>query len=170
MSDLPELLERYRRGAEILAMSLTGAAGPELDFQTEPGKWSVRQIVCHLSDAEMVTGTRLRRIIAEDDPTLEAFNQDAWAHKLDYAKRKPSQALETFRRLRGENHDLLKDLAEETFARTGTHSERGTVSLLDLVKGGAEHAENHIRQMREVRAIYKEQRAIAKAAAAESAS
>src|ERR1035441_10527680 len=110
MSEVPELLERLRRGAELVAVSITGAAGSELDYVPEPGKWSIRQIVAHLADAEMVAGMRLRRIIAEDNPRIEAYDQNAWATNLDYTRRKTSPALETFRRIRGENYELLKDL------------------------------------------------------------
>src|SRR5580692_10955536 len=100
MSDISELLERYRRGPEVLAMVLTGVFGEEEDFTAAPGKWSIRQIVAHLADAELVGAHRFRQVIAEDGPTLIAFDQDAWTQKLDYAHRKPKQSLETFRRLR----------------------------------------------------------------------
>jgi len=93
MSDISELLERFRRGAELVAVSITGAAGSEVDFVPQPGQWSIRQIVAHLSDSEIVGTMRMRRVIAEDDPKLEAFDQDAWTKNLDYARRKPSQAL-----------------------------------------------------------------------------
>ena len=65
-----------------------------------PGKWSIRQIVAHLADSEMVGAHRFRQMIAEDNPTLIAFDQDAWARNLDYARRKPKQSLESFRRMR----------------------------------------------------------------------
>jgi hypothetical protein len=155
MSEVPELLERFRRGAELVAVSITGAAGSEVDFVPQPGKWSIRQIVAHLADAEIVGTMRLRRIIAEDDPKLEAFDQDAWTQNLDYARRKPSQALETFRRIRGENYELLKDLPEAAFARVGIHSERGPLTLKQLLQGYAEHAENHAAQLRARRAEFK---------------
>ena len=77
---------------------------------------------------------RLRQVIAEDNPLIVAFDQDAWADRLDYSKRKLSPALETFRRTRSENYELLKDLPEETYARTGQHTKRGTVTLLDLLR------------------------------------
>ena len=70
MSEIPELLERFRRGAELVAVSITGAAGQELDFVPEPGKWSIRTIVSHLCDSEIVGTMRLRRVIAEDNPKL----------------------------------------------------------------------------------------------------
>src|SRR5277367_5020032 len=107
MSERIDLLERFRRGAELLAIATTGAAGPELDFKPG-GKWSVRQIVCHLADAEAVGVMRFRQLIAEDNPSLTAWDQDAWAARLDSDKRKISQALEIFRILRASNYDLLK--------------------------------------------------------------
>jgi hypothetical protein len=155
MSEIPELLERFRRGAELVAVSITGAAGSELDFAPEPGKWSIRQIVAHLADAEIVGTMRLRRVIAENDPKLEAFDQDAWTQNLDYARRKTSQALETFRRIRGENYELLRELPESAFDRAGIHSERGRLTLKQLLQGYAEHAESHAAQMRARRAEFK---------------
>jgi hypothetical protein len=162
MSEVPELLERLRRGAELVAVSITGAAGSELDYVPEPGKWSIRQIVAHLADAEMVAGMRLRRIIAEDNPRIEAYDQNAWATNLDYTRRKTSPALETFRRIRGENYELLKDLPAPVFEREGLHSERGPMSLRLLLQIIAEHAENHASQIRTRRAEFKAQKAATK--------
>jgi len=144
-----------------VAVSMTGAAGPELDYVPGPGKWSIRQIVAHLADSEMVAGMRLRRIIAEERPRLEAYDQNAWASNLDYTRRKTSQALETFRRIRGENHELLKDLPPQAFEREGIHSERGPMTLKLLLQLIAEHAENHAAQLRTRRAEYKAHRAAA---------
>ena len=86
---------------------------------------------------------------------MEAWDQDAFAVKLDYARRKPSQSLETFRRLRQENYELLRGLSPETFARTGNHAERGSISLLELVKLVAAHPESHAQQIRRVRDAFK---------------
>lgn len=162
MSEVPELLERLRRGAELVAVSITGAAGSELDYAPEPGKWSIRQIVAHLADSEMVAGMRLRRIIAEDDPKIEAYDEKAWAANLDYTRRKTSPALETFRRTRAENYELLKDLPMPVFDREGLHSERGPMSLKFLLQLIAEHAENHAAQIRTRRAEFKAQKAATK--------
>jgi hypothetical protein len=156
MSEISELLERFRRGPELVAAMLTGAAGPELDFVPAPGKWSVRQIVAHLSDAETVGSDRFRRVIAEENPTLMWFDQDAWASRLNYARRKTSESLETFRRLRLENHELLREVPEEAFARAGMHSRNGRMTLRDLLEGYSGHAESHARQIKEVREKYRE--------------
>ena len=155
MSELADLLERFRRGPELLAVATTGAAGTELDFKPE-GKWSVRQIVCHLADSEATGTMRFRQLVAEEHPVMSGWDQDAWASKLDYEKRKISQALELFRVLRAANYELLKDLPGETYHRTGTHTTIGELSLLQLLRMEAEHVENHVRQLQSARAAYKE--------------
>jgi hypothetical protein len=159
MSEIPALLERYRRGAELLAVVLTGVFGEEEDFASAPGKWSVRQIVAHLADAELVGAHRMRQVIAEDNPTLMAYNQDAWTANLDYARRKPKQSLETFRRLRAENYDLLKGLSEAAFDRAGNHTENGRMTLRQLLEGYVGHSESHARQLQEIRELYKKHKA-----------
>ena len=159
MSDIPALLERFRRGPEVLAVVLTGVFGEEEDFTVAPGKWSIRQIIAHLADTEIVFAHRIRQMAAEDNPTLVAFDQEAWARNLDYARRKPKQSLETFRRVRTENHDLLNGLPEATYARSGNHTERGAVTLLQIVEGAASHTESHARQMQAIRDAYKQAKA-----------
>ena len=152
-------MERFRRGPELLAVVLTGVFGDEEDFITAPGKWSIRQIVAHLADCELVYGHRMRQVVAEENPTLIAFDQDAWAKNLDYARRKPKQSLETFRRLRAENYELVKELPEAAFARGGNHTERGSTTLASLMETCAQHVESHARQAQGIRDAYKEAKA-----------
>lgn len=163
MSELQDLLERYRRGAELLAVATTGAAGPVLDYK-ESGKWSVRQIVCHLADTEACVAMRVRQVIAEENPMLPGFDGEAWARSLDYDKRKITPMLEVFRVLRASNYELLNSLPEETYARVGNHTERGKMTLLDLLRTYAGHVESHVGQIQRTRAAYKEHKAQQKAA------
>src|SRR5579862_553616 len=134
---LTEDLECFRRGAEVLATVLTGAAGEELDFAPAPGKWTIRQIMAHLADAELVGAHRMRLVIAEENPALTSFDEKAWAQNLDYARRKPTQSLDTFRRLRAENYDLLKALPESAFERSGIHTSNGPMTLRNILIGFA---------------------------------
>jgi hypothetical protein len=160
MIELAQWLERFRRGPELLAAVMTGVAGSELlDFVPEPGKWSIRQIVCHLTDAEIVGAVRFRTVIAEDHPTLMAFDQDAWTRNLNYEQRKMTPVLETFRRIRTVNYELLKELPAGAFERKATHSEQGEITLGELLQGYAEHAENHARQVQQLRQAFKESKA-----------
>jgi hypothetical protein len=158
MSELSDTLEKYRRGPELIATAMTGAAGAELDYVPAAGQWSIRQILCHVADAEIVAAARFRRIVAENRPAIVAYDQDAWAANLDYASRKIAEAMETFRHIRAWNYDLLHSLPEAAFERTGIHQERGELTLLALLGIYARHAEKHAEQIRRVRAAYKESR------------
>lgn len=155
MSNLAETLERFRRGPELLAVVLTGVYGEEPDFAPGPGKWSIRQIIAHLADAELVAAHRFRQVVAEENPTLIAFDQNAWSANLDYARRTPKQSLESFRRVRAENYELLKALPEAAFERKGIHSERGPLTLMQMLEVFADHAQSHARQMQTIREEYK---------------
>src|SRR5277367_4057117 len=106
---LSELLERFRRAPEVIAMMLTGVFGDETDFVAVPGKWSIRQIVRHLADSEMVGAYRFRSVLAEENPAIPVYDEAAWASGLNYAVSKPTQSLDFFRRLRADNYELLKD-------------------------------------------------------------
>jgi hypothetical protein len=158
MEPLSDLLERFRRGPDLVAAVITGAAGAELDFVPSPEKWSIRQILAHLADSEIVCSDRFRRVIAENHPALVAYDQDAWTARLGYRRRKTKDSLDLFRRLRAENYELMKDLPEEAFARTGNHTERGTVSLQDLIVYDTEHHEKHAQQLQELRRLYRQSR------------
>ena len=155
MPDIPALLERFRRGPEVLAAVLTGVSLVEEDFVTAPGKWSIRQIVAHVADAELVGAHRLRQVIAEDNPALIAYDQDAWTKNLDYARRRPQQSLDTFQRIRAENYELLKTVPAAGWDRTGNHTENGPMTLLRLVEGYAGHAESHAKQLQGIREAFK---------------
>jgi hypothetical protein len=148
MSELTDLLERFRRGAELLAMATTGAAGPVLDFQAQGHPWTVRQIVCHLADAEAVAGVYFRQLLCG----LPAGGIDpaAWVGKLDSSYRKLSAALETFRRLRADNYELLRSVPEARLS---------DAALASQIEWFATHVEEQVRQIQAVRAAYKEFRA-----------
>jgi hypothetical protein len=154
MSDIAALLERFRHGPEVLATVLAGVSGVEEDFVTAPGKWSIRQIAAHLADAEMVGAHRMRQVIAEDNPTLIAYDQDAWTKNLDYARRQTQQSIETFRRIRAENYELLKEVPPAAWERTGNHTENGPMTLRRLLEGYTDHAESHAHQLQQIRQAF----------------
>jgi hypothetical protein len=155
MSEFADLLERFRRGPEVVAVAMTGAYGEELDWKPALERWSLREIAAHLADSELAGAYRLRTVAADENPQTPAYDQVAWARTFGYARRKPSQSLDTFRRTRAENFELLRELPESAFERSSTHPEHGRVTLVDWLRIYAEHAEGHAQQMQSVREEYK---------------
>ncbi len=146
-----EILERFRSGHGKLERSIDGLGEYELEFRQAPGKWNIREIAIHLCDSEIVAAHRIRRVLAEEDAILTSYDQDKWASRLNYGKRNLGQAIELFRLLRKSSSELFQEIDENEWQRTGVHDEHGHMSLLDLVKLYAEHCENHVSQIRQIR-------------------
>ena len=92
-----------------------------------PGKWSARDILCHLADCEIVFAFRLRQALAEDHHVMQPFDQNNWAHT--YAARDANAALTTFEAIRNWNLAFVKSLTPEQRARPVTHPERGIMTM-----------------------------------------
>jgi hypothetical protein len=156
MSKHTQALETFRRGPAVLEEALLGAREDEITFVPAPGKWSLRQLVRHVADTEIVVGMRLRQIIAEDQPTLIPFNQEAWAARLGYENADVFDSLSRFRSLRDDTARVLDALPEGEFDRVGVHPERGAKSLLEWVTLFGRHVETHAAQIRGIREAWQQ--------------
>ena len=116
-----------------------------------PGKWSIRDVVQHLADSELVGGFRLRLVLAQDRPQLTGYDQDLWADRLGYHNVNLHDALEQFTVLRRANLRLWERVGPAELMRAGLHSERGEESLEHLRKLYAAHDLLHLRQLERIR-------------------
>ena len=145
------LIEKYKDGYRVVSQALQGISEQELDARPAPGKWSAREIVHHLADSEMTSAVRLRRLIAEDRPMFQGYDQDEYARRLYYGR--PIQAsLEAFRAARETTAQILERMTEAEWASEGTHSESGRYSVERWLEIYANHAHNHADQIRRARA------------------
>jgi hypothetical protein len=125
---------------------LVSAMAPEAaDRSPAPGKWSVREILCHLADCEIAFAFRIRQTLAEDRHVMQPFDQNAWA--ANYRAYSTQAALAMFAALRGWNVALVKTLDDDALARPVNHPERGDMMLRTIVETMAGHDLNHIRQI-----------------------
>ena len=118
---------------------------PRLTTPPAPGKWSARDILCHLADCEIVFAFRLRQALAEDHHVIQPFDQDRWART--YGTADAGDALATFTAIRSWNVALLKTLTPEQCARRLTHTERGEMSFDVIVETMGGHDLNHLKQL-----------------------
>jgi len=113
-----------------------------------PRKWSAAEIICHLADCELVFGFRLRQTLAEDNYTVQPFDQEKWA--VQYGGISASQALGVFTAMRGWNLQLLRNLPPGAAGRKVTHPERGAMTFQTIVETMAGHDLNHIPQLQRI--------------------
>jgi DinB superfamily len=126
-----------------------GAEG--LDRSWAPGKWSGREILCHLADCELAFGFRWRQVVADPKVVMQPFDQDAWAKA--YGPLETKWALGMFSSARLWNLEWLKTVPEEAFSIPGVHPERGALTLRDLITITAGHDMNHTRQIETLAAV-----------------
>lgn len=139
------LIRRYENGPGDLIASVDGLSDRQLDKRLGPKKWTIRQQVHHLADAELNLVCRMKKIIAEDNPLLIAFDQDKWADDLLYTKTSVEGSIALFYTLRASMTPILKSLKDPDFARTGIHNEIGKVTLLAVFQYAIEHFEHHLK-------------------------
>jgi hypothetical protein len=116
-----------------------------------PEKWSVKQVIQHLADSELVWGWRLRLVLSHDRPTITGYDQDAWAARLGYDSVDVKRALEDFMVLRAANLRLLKRATPADLNRVGVHSERGEESVSHWLKLYAGHDILHLNQIERIK-------------------
>jgi uncharacterized damage-inducible protein DinB len=115
------------------------------------GKWSVRDVLQHLADSELVWGFRLRMALAQDRPPLVGYDQDLWASRLHYETADAKQALEQFAVLRRSNLNVLRGASEDDLQRVAVHAERGEQTIEQMVRLCAGHDLVHLNQVDRIR-------------------
>lgn len=123
-----------------------------------PGKWNVRQLVCHLRDCELMFGVRWRLILSEERPTLQSFDQDLWADSANYAKQDAKAALATLVALRAGNLEMLKLASGKALDRVGHHAQYGPITIAQMARHLSAHDENHLGHLKLARAAWSQRK------------
>jgi uncharacterized damage-inducible protein DinB len=130
-----------------LGALIAGLSQEDLRWTTSPSRWSIAQILAHLSDAEIVGAYRFRMILGAPGTPIQAFDQDAWAREMDYATRDAGASLALISAVRASLLHLVRGLNDEKLDRFGIHAERGKESIRHLIALYAGHDLNHVAQI-----------------------
>jgi hypothetical protein len=135
------------KAPDILTSLVEGLSSEDLGRRPAPAKWSIREIVAHLADDELVGAYRIRLILSSPGTAIQAFDQDVWARTGRYSTADVNESLVLYRILRQQNLRLLHSLSPEEWDMFGVHAERGVESLRDIATYFAGHDVNHFRQI-----------------------
>jgi uncharacterized damage-inducible protein DinB len=133
--------ETPRHLAGLLAPALAGGGSPALVRQPAPGKWSVRDILCHLADVEIAFGFRLRQAIADENHVIQPFDQDRWASA--FSSLRAEDALAAFTAARRWNVLFIRAMPNEAKNKRVSHPERGSMTFWTIVETMGGHDLNH---------------------------
>jgi len=140
-----DLIERYAAGGPLLVYAASGLAPEHEQARPGPGDWSIATLVAHLVDTDLVYADRMKRVIAEEEPPLVAFDENRWIDGLDSQHMPVTEAVNLFAANRKWMAHILRKGSEATFARFGNHSEVGRQTLAQIVTTIANHLDHHLR-------------------------
>lgn len=148
MYDRREELLKILRGSPVVLRALVrGLDDAAWRRRPAEGEWAVIEVVAHLADSDERAAARVRRMLAEDDPALPGYDQDALARERRYIEMEPAEALDRFERVRSDHVALLEGLDDAGWRRSGVHSEQGPIDVELYESHGAAEDVDHMAQI-----------------------
>ena len=151
MSTLQTLLEQYLAGPKQLRQAVAGMSRDQVLARPIAGKWSTLEVVAHLADFEPIHADRMKRVIALDNPTLVAADENCFAEALAYAERDLQEDLTIIEATRSQVARILRKQPDGVLQRVGTHSEHGRVTLEQILGNSINHIPHHLKFIGEKR-------------------
>jgi DinB superfamily len=139
-----------RAGALALQAELTAMPDALLRHHPAPGEWCAKEVLGHLIEAERRGfAGRIRQILAEHDPVLVGWDQEAVARERRDCERPLAPLLDEFLALRDDGAKLVVALLPGQLSRGGQHPKVGYLTIADLLQEWVHHDRNHFRQILE---------------------
>jgi hypothetical protein len=147
------LIARYIVGPQVVRDALAGVTDADLDTDHASEGWTARQIVHHLADSEMTSAIRLRKLLCEEQPIIQGYDEPRFAEILRYSERPIDAALDALTAARQTTAEILARMSDAHWARSGTHTESGPYSTEDWLRIYAAHCHDHANQIRRARGL-----------------
>lgn len=144
-----ELVERLEAVPATILRLVGDRSADDLRQPSQDAGVGVVEILCDQQDWEEITGERVARMLHEDTPELELYDDSLWSIEHDYASRDSDDVIEAFTGLRAQLVEILSGLDEEGWNRTAILGEHGEVTLAWLMERVLSHDEDHIAEIME---------------------
>lgn len=142
------ILDHLKGGFERDQAVLRGLSTAQVHYRYAPEKWSVLEVLGHLSDAERVFTYRALRIARGDATPLAGFDEQAWMQQVNFETRDLSGLLDEWAAVRATTLALFEHLESPDWARRGVvNGHSASVRALAYITAG--HEEHHMRVLRE---------------------
>jgi len=146
--DRAEITAYLRQLPDLIDETIDGLPDEEVRRRPSMDEWSVLEVCCHLRDYAEIEGERVRRLVEEDEPALVSYDQEGLARDRDYAGDDVRRVRTALRAFWGGLAYQLEGLTDEQWERAGTHPEIGRVTVRSRAERQAEHAQEHLAQLK----------------------
>ncbi len=134
----------FEGGPAQLRAACAGLSQAQLNTRIGPGTWSIQEILVHLLDSDLASTHRMRRMVAEHNPLLVSYDEDLFIARLPSSATDTAEVLALFEANRRFTARWLRTLSQDDLARTGIHTQRGRVTVLQLVEIYSHHVTHHM--------------------------
>jgi len=118
------------------------------DYAYAPGKWTVKQVVGHVTDAERIFGYRALRFARQDPTELPGFDENAYVDHANFNDRTLIDLLDEFQVVRASTIQFAKNLDPAAYERRGS-ANGNPISVRALLYIIAGHERHHVELLRE---------------------
>ena len=141
-----ELADQYLAGAAQLRAAISGMTREQLCARPVAGRWSTIEVVCHLSDFDLILADRMKRIIAmaAEVPLLLAADEDLFVKQLGYQERDAEEELAVVDATRRQMARIIRGLRPEQLQLVGNHNKRGLLTLEKVIGMAVNHIPHHV--------------------------
>jgi uncharacterized damage-inducible protein DinB len=147
-----DLIAAYAAAPPQLRAAVQGMSPEQLRARPVAGRWSTLEVLCHLSDAEILYAHRIKLVLAEDEPPLQNLDPETWVRRLACHDRDAEEELRVVEAVRAQMARILRTLPAEDFLRRGLHSIAGPLTVTELLTRVTNHLPHHLRFIEEKRA------------------
>ncbi len=137
----PDVLQAMRISGYRTMELIHSIPETKKDFRYAEDKWSVREVLCHMIDAERIFSYRALRFARNDKTPLSSFDENEYAKQLNATGRNLTQIGDEMQHLRTTSVDLFESFTEEMLKRKGTanNNELSVVALGFIIAGHETH-------------------------------
>lgn len=137
-----DVMEELNRQVETFPTFIREIPQDKLLYSYAQGKWTIKEILCHIIDTERVMSYRALRFARNDMTALASFEQDEFVTHGRHNEREMDSIIEEFVNLRKANIALFKTFNETELSRKGMASDR-LISVLAFIYVIAGHLSHH---------------------------
>jgi len=133
-TDVLGILESQR--VQMLQL-FAGRSEREGNFRYAPGKWTIKEVLGHVTDAERIFTYRALRIARSDQTPLASFEQDDYVKSGRFASRTLADLVEEFAAVRGASVALFRSFDDSAWSKRGVANQKEvTVRALGFITAG----------------------------------
>ncbi len=142
-----DLLKEYKEATDNFIAAAKAVSADKLHKAPTNDEWSPANIIHHLADTEAHFYVRYMKILTEDVPQTDFFDENVYPVRLKYEKRDVASSLRLVQSLRESFYNIMSNFTPDEWERKGRNSDVGEYPIIALIKKSRTHIKDHLNQL-----------------------